>query len=73
MPAAKSKNNRRSLLSPEIQEARNIMRRRGWSQAEAAAELGVTAMHLCLVLNGHRPSQRLLSAIKALPENPTPA
>ena len=58
---------------PEIQAARNELRRKGWSQAAAASELGVSAIHLCYVLNGHRISRRLINAIRHLPENSTPA
>jgi hypothetical protein len=58
---------------PEIQAARNDLRRKGWSQAAAADRLGVSAIHLCYVLNGHRISRRLLNAIHHLPENSEPA
>lgn len=40
---------------------------RGWTQAEAAKELGVTFEHLNRVLNGHRISARLLTQAEALP------
>jgi hypothetical protein len=42
----------------------------GWSYRAAAARLGVTYQHLCLVLNGRRSSRRLLAALATLP---TPA
>jgi hypothetical protein len=58
---------------PELQEARNTLRRLGWSQSKAARPLGVTRPHLNLVLTGHRKSRRLLEAIKELQENPRPA
>lgn len=56
-----------------VQAARNALRRKGWTQVEAAKVLGVTRIHLSYVLNGHRGSRRLLNAINALPENSTPA
>ena len=59
--------------SPEIQDARNQLRRKGWSQEAAAEQLGVTRVHLTFVLNGRRQSRRILSAIQELPENPNPA
>ena len=59
--------------SPEVQAARNHLRRPGWSQAEAARHLGVSTVHLCYVLTDRRISKRLLTAIRHLPENPIPA
>jgi hypothetical protein len=59
----------RSKVPDEIQAARNDLRRKGWSQAAAASRLGVSAIHLCYVLNGHRISRRLINAIHHLPEN----
>lgn len=59
--------------SPEIQAARNELRRKGYSQEAAAVQLGVTRVHLTFVLNGRRQSRRILSAIQDLPENPSPA
>jgi len=59
--------------SPEIQAARNELRRKGWSQEAAAGQLGVTRVHLTFVLNGRRQSRRILKAIQELPENPIPA
>ena len=56
-----------------VQAARNALRTKGWTQAAAAAALGVTPIHLCYVLNGHRQSRRVLNAIRHLPPNPTPA
>ena len=56
-----------------VQAARNALRRKGWTQAAAAEALGVTPIHLNYVLNARRESRRILSAIDALPENPTPA
>lgn len=58
---------------PEVQTARNELRRKGWTQAAAARRLGVSAVHLCYVLTGKRISARLLRAVHQLPENPDPA
>jgi transcriptional regulator with XRE-family HTH domain len=58
---------------PEVQEARDTLRRKGWSQAEAAVRLCVSTVHLNYVLTGKRQSRRILRAIAALPENPRPA
>jgi len=59
--------------APELQAARNHLRRSGWTQAEAARELGVSTVHLCYVLTDRRISKRLLRDIHALKENPVPA
>lgn len=59
--------------SPEIQAARNALRRRGLSQEAAAGLLGVTRVHLTLVLNNRRQSRRILKAIAEMPENSPPA
>lgn len=56
-----------------VQAARNALRRKGWTQVQAAKVLGVTPIHLSYVLNGRRESRRILNAIEHLPENPTPA
>jgi transcriptional regulator with XRE-family HTH domain len=58
---------------PSVQAARNALRRKGWTQAEAAKVLGVTPIHLNYVLNARRESRRILMAIEILPENPSPA
>lgn len=58
---------------PAVQEARNTLRRKGWKQADVARRLGVTPVHLSYVLNGRRESQRILTAISHLPNNPNPA
>jgi transcriptional regulator with XRE-family HTH domain len=68
MPATATKK-----LNPEIQAARNALRRKGWSQAQVAARLGISRIHVCYVLNGRRESRRVINAILHLPENPTPA
>lgn len=59
--------------TPEILEARMTLRNRGWNQTSAARHLGVSAVHLCYVLNGRRTSRRMLTAIRHLPSNPNPA
>ena len=59
--------------SPQVQAARDHLRRKGWTQAEAARRLGVSTVHLCYVLTDRRISSRLLQAIHNLPENPDPA
>lgn len=38
----------------------------GLNQTKAAKKLGVTREHLCLVVNGHRQSRRLLQKISEL-------
>lgn len=58
---------------PAVQQARELLRRKGWRQAEVARELGVTPVHLSYVLNGRRESKRILAAIADLPSNPQPA
>lgn len=58
---------------PQVQAARNTLRRKGWTQSAAAKLLGVSPEHLCYVLNGRRQSLRILHAIDRLPENPNPA
>jgi ribosome-binding protein aMBF1 (putative translation factor) len=59
--------------SAAVQSARNTLRRKGWSQADLAKRLGISPIHLCYVLNGRRKSRSILTAIKDLPDNPTPA
>lgn len=58
---------------PDVQAARNFIRRKGWTHVEVAKRLGVTPEHMSYVLNGRRVSRRILEAIKELPENPSPA
>jgi hypothetical protein len=48
------------------QLAKNKLKNLGWSYRTVAPLLGVCFEHLCLVLNGHRESQRLLRKIEAL-------
>jgi CRP-like cAMP-binding protein len=68
-PQAKSIPNR----SPEIQQARNHLRRFGWTHQAAAAALGVSRVHLTYVLNERRQSRRILRAIAELPDSQIPA
>jgi len=58
---------------PDVQAARNALRTKGWSQAQAARQIGVSTIHMNYVLNARRESRRLLRAIHQLPVNPTPA
>ncbi len=58
---------------PEVQQARNKLRGRGWTIVACAERIGVTRHHLSLVLNGKRQSRRILKAIEELPESPNPA
>lgn len=46
---------------PELKAA---LAARGLSYRTLAPELGVTYQHLCLVLNGHRESARVLRAVR---------
>ena len=46
--------------------AKSKLRSLGWSYRTVAPVLGVRFEHLCLVLNGHRESARLLRKIEAL-------
>lgn len=59
--------------SPEVQEARNTLRRRGWTHETAAVALGVSRVHLTYVLTERRVSRRILKAIAELPESQIPA
>jgi hypothetical protein len=52
--------------------AKVTLKARGWSQRRAAEHLGVSQTHLSLCLNGYRVSRRLMLAIEAMPESPTP-
>ena len=49
--------------------AKDTLKNKGWSYRRAAARIGVSYQHLSEVLNGHRISGRLLSAIHALPKS----
>lgn len=61
------------MRSPAVQRARNELRRKGYTQRQAAKLLDVTPEHLCYVLTDRRQSRRLLDAISALPDNHIPA
>lgn len=52
------------------QQAKARLKELGWSYRRVAPLLGVRFEHLCLVLNGHRDSLRLLAAIESLPPAP---
>lgn len=51
--------------------AKRHLKSQGWSYRSASPELGVSFVHLSLVLNGHRESRRLLLAIQGLPRRPS--
>jgi lambda repressor-like predicted transcriptional regulator len=51
----------------ELEQAKALLKARGWSYRAAARALGCAYQHLSYVLNGHRESRRLLSAIAKLP------
>ena len=48
-------------------EAKEELKRLGWSQRKAAQRLRVHFVHLSKVLNGHRESRRLVNAIFDMP------
>ncbi|MDD5349482.1 MAG: helix-turn-helix transcriptional regulator [Chthoniobacteraceae bacterium] len=50
--------------------AKERLKRRGWTQQAAADAIGVHRVHLTYVLNGQRNSRRLLAAIANLPYAP---
>ncbi|AHF93694.1 hypothetical protein OPIT5_29450 [Opitutaceae bacterium TAV5] len=49
-------------------EAKQIMKRRGWSYRTAAPRLGVCYQHLSDVLNRRRASRSLVERVAELPE-----
>lgn len=53
-----------------VHRAKARLKELGWSYRRVAPLLGVRFEHLCLVLNGHRDSLRLLAAIEDLPPAP---
>lgn len=57
----------RQTTGRELNQARDLLSRRGWTQRDAAPLLGVTLWHLNRVLRGHRESRRILRAIDQLP------
>lgn len=61
---------RRIAARVSCQSAKARLKELGWSYRRVAPLLGVRFEHLCLVLNGHRESRRLLAAIEALPPAP---
>jgi len=54
------------------QQAKAILKKRGWSYRNAAEVLGLSRkngfVHLCRVLNGQRVSHRLLRDIQNIPQ-----
>ena len=53
-------------LTPE--QARRLMKKRGWTYRKAAAFVGVNSSHLSRVFCGQRISKSLLERIAALPD-----
>lgn len=53
--------------STDLQTAKRSLKAKGWSYRRAAPHLGVSYVHLALVLNGRRQSRRLVAKIKTLP------
>lgn len=49
------------------QREKRLLKKKGWSNRQAAHELGLDLSHFSRVLNGHRESARLLKAIHDLP------
>ncbi len=49
-----------------LEVAKQVLRDRGYSYRQAAPLLGVCYQHLSEVLNGHRPSGRVLRKISQL-------
>jgi hypothetical protein len=47
----------------QLLQAKEIIKKKGWSQRGAAKQLGYTWTHFCFVLTGRRASQRLLERI----------
>jgi hypothetical protein len=54
----------------ELVAAKQNLAAKGWSYRKVAPHLNVHRVHLTLVLNGHRQSKRLLTAIHHLPDAP---
>ena len=52
------------------EQAKAILKKRGWTYRAAAPLLDIGYVHLSRVLNGQRQSRRLLAAISALPLAP---
>jgi len=53
-----------------VNQAKAILKARGWTYRTAGPHLGVSHPHLSEVLNGHRQSKRLLAAIATIPIAP---
>ena len=56
-----------SCTDQERNQAKAILKRKGWTYRTGAPALGVTHPHLSQVLNGHRTSARILRDIERLP------
>jgi hypothetical protein len=54
------------MLARKQQQAKKLLKAKGWSYRRAAPVLGVHYVHLALVLNGKRQSARLLTAIEEM-------
>lgn len=55
-----------------LELAKQVLKQKGYSYRQAAPALGVCYQHLSEVLNGNRPSGRVLRAISALPPRTNP-
>lgn len=51
---------------PEFTREKLQLKKRGWSYRRAAKALGCSYQHLTYVLNGQRPSARLIKKVRAL-------
>ncbi len=60
------------MTKPTPEEAKQILKARGWSYRRAAPALGVHYMHLYAVLSGQRESRSLLNRIASLPKTTPP-
>ena len=54
-------------LMVNVEQAKNKLKKGGWSYRSAAPVLGCTYQWIARVLNGHECSEPLLAAIEALP------
>ena len=54
----------------DVNQAKAILKVRGWTYRTAGPRLGVSHPHLSEVLNNHRQSKRLLEAIARIPIAP---
>jgi hypothetical protein len=55
------------MTSQRIEKLKKALARKGWSQRSAAKEIGRTFEHVNRVLQGHRESDALLTALENLP------